>query len=778
MDLLKELMIPKTLSKLRIVTGTIWIVIESILSAIFIYIETSESKSDIRCDEKFKEKAEKDLVLEKCWDEYRKEYSKFALYGFVLINFFVITMVSITYSQCVRSKVDELERQLPERQPLERHSGRGLSTTYCCQLAAIIVLAILFIVFLQTQVFRLSLPNFSSNFECHLSKEGSSSLAFSSKNATPTKPDIYACHNTRAAEKAGGRVSVTVFNGICAFFAFFELVQILLQAMNDEQFMKDSQFYARHLRSSQELEPQQNQVTGSTQDKSVTVVMPTCSSQEQQPGKNGGTESTTRQQGLYHNKVISLASLPFKGLATKHTTIKWTIAVLLSQFNFTKLPLARISLVYDLRLRVQQGNFLEITRMDSFRGLIVSRTLSTLIFVTTIIWDAVGGILFFTFLYIENSESTSDIRCDADLSDKGGKDPAVLERCFDEYQKEYNKFPVFGFVLINFFIITLVLIIYSQTSKSKIDALETRNPDVEGRQGNVVRRGLFAGYCCQLAVIIVLAILFIILLQITIDFPSKFECNLSKEGSNSSAFSSTNASPIKPDIYACRNTRAAKRAGGSVTITVLNGIYIFIASSELLWILSRARNDRRFKEDSQFYVDHLRSNRDREPQPQQNEMTSEEPVAVHAGSTYGNQEQQPEKNEGTESPARSERMQTKSEGQSKIDMAIHPGEKQKVNSVNTILMPRLKSGELSEQQRSSPPRPTEKRPDQEPRPQPQNEKAVPTKESETRLTKSAIETKFEQIDFEDAATYPSETTKATFGSKSRELSEQQNSSPP
>ena len=251
--------------------------------------------------------------------------------------------------------------------------------------------------------------------------------------------------------------------------------------------------------------------------------------------------------------------------------------------------------------------------MESLKDLTVKKTLSILSFLIFILWIVVCVSLSGIFILIEINDSTSDIRCDAEF-DKDERD-LILEKCFDEYQKEYSKFPVYGFVLINCLIMAMVPIIYSLCLKSRVNELETLNQNVVGplQQSRV----LFTAYCSQLAATIVLATVFIIVLQIhgfraSTNFPSNFECNPLKQGSNSSAFSSSNGSRANTDIYPCRNTRANKKFGGSVALTVFNGIWAFFAFIELVWILSRARNGTQFMDDSRFYADHLRSNREQE----------------------------------------------------------------------------------------------------------------------------------------------------------------------
>ena len=253
--------------------------------------------------------------------------------------------------------------------------------------------------------------------------------------------------------------------------------------------------------------------------------------------------------------------------------------------------------------------------MESLKDLARKKALNIFSFIVFVTWIIACCILAGVFILIEIGESKSDISCDGEFNDKDEKE-LIREKCFDKYQEEYSKLPVFGFVFINCFILAMVPIIYSLCLKSRVDKLETLNKNVKGQPQQ--RRVLFTAYCCQLAATIVLATVFIIVLQTrafhaSTNFPSHFECNLLKQGSNSSAFSSTNGSQAKTDIYPCRNRRATKKCYGSVALTIFNGIWAFLAFIELFWILSRARNDAQFMDDSQFYVDHLRSNREQEP---------------------------------------------------------------------------------------------------------------------------------------------------------------------
>ena len=262
--------------------------------------------------------------------------------------------------------------------------------------------------------------------------------------------------------------------------------------------------------------------------------------------------------------------------------------------------------------------------MKSLKELLTPKTFNKLSVLAVTVWILFGVTLFGIFADIENSESRFDFRCDAKLDDKADKD-FIRGKCFDEYQKEYNelRIPVYGFVIINFSVISCFSLIYSQSVKSTVNELETRDADVEeqSQQGNPTKRRLCKAYCFQLASRFALAILFIVLqshLFYPSNFPSNFNCNLTKGRTNSSAYSFTNFTRTQTDIYECHNPRAAKKTFWTNAVAVVNGLFASLAFLEFVWILSRARNGKHFMEDSQFYADHLRSNRD-PPQEQEAE---------------------------------------------------------------------------------------------------------------------------------------------------------------
>ena len=259
--------------------------------------------------------------------------------------------------------------------------------------------------------------------------------------------------------------------------------------------------------------------------------------------------------------------------------------------------------------------------MECFKELLTPKTFSKLSFVAVICWIPLGVILLGIFADMENSESRFDFSCD---SAKSNKD-LIEGKCFEQYEKRYNKLPLYGFVLVNFGLIALVAVIYSQIVKSRVDDLESPNADNESQlqQAHPTRRyGLFVAYCCQLAFRISFGILFMALQTQVIyptNFPSDFKCDVIPRAGNNSVTPSTNFTQIT-QAYSCHNQRATKKTFWTNAVIVVNGAFAFLVFTEIVWILSRARKGKTFMEDSQFFADHLKA----KPQtdPQQKPLTS------------------------------------------------------------------------------------------------------------------------------------------------------------
>ena len=252
MEGLKDLLAPKTLHWFSYVANVFWILLGIILSAIFLDIENSEPRFDFRCGSN----GDKELIRGKCYEQYDKQYNKFPVYGFVIINFLVTASVCGIYSQAVKSKVEELENN-PRNADLGQTSRKKLFKAYCLQLLARFVLGIFFLV-LQT---KLLYPlNFPSNFNCNLTRDGKFSdiTAGASRNETQTQTS-YECHNQRAAKKTFWAYAVIVVTGAFALLVFIESLYMLLcraRKVSFRAFTGDQEFHKCYLRSNKPTDEQ------------------------------------------------------------------------------------------------------------------------------------------------------------------------------------------------------------------------------------------------------------------------------------------------------------------------------------------------------------------------------------------------------------------------------------------------------------------------------------------------------------------------------------------
>ena len=178
MDFLKESLAPRTFNKISYAVVLIWFVISVIFFGIFAEVENTESRYDFRCGGTKSENI--DLIRGECFEKYQKQYNKYGVpvYGFVIINFLLIGIVCVIYSQIVKNAVDHLSSSSRNSDPESGQSrdqenptgqttncGHKLFIAYCCQLSMRLVLGVLFIL-LQTQL--LYPLKFSSTFECCL----------------------------------------------------------------------------------------------------------------------------------------------------------------------------------------------------------------------------------------------------------------------------------------------------------------------------------------------------------------------------------------------------------------------------------------------------------------------------------------------------------------------------------------------------------------------------------------------------------------------------------
>ena len=259
MELLKELLSPKTLHLLNYVASVLWIVLGVIFFGIFVAMESNESRFDFRCGSN----KDKELIQGKCYEQYEKQHHKMPVYWFVIINFFVTSRVCVFYSQVVKSRVNELEAHILVNDEEEQAEGRisnptqkKLFTAYCFQLAARFLLGIFFVVIQANLLYP---DNFPSYFHCNL-KDNSTNITTSDVKQTQTS---YECHNHRAAKKTFGCHFLIGVTGFFALLAFVEATFILFKFVRarsrGERFTQDPQFYKYYLKSNSDaslLEPE------------------------------------------------------------------------------------------------------------------------------------------------------------------------------------------------------------------------------------------------------------------------------------------------------------------------------------------------------------------------------------------------------------------------------------------------------------------------------------------------------------------------------------------
>ena len=261
MEGLKDLLAPKTLHWFSYVANVFWILLGIILSAIFLDIENSEPRFDFRCGSN----GDKELIRGKCYEQYDKQYNKFPVYGFVIINFLVTASVCGIYSQAVKSKVEELENNpRNEDDDVEGQTPRKkLFKAYCLQLLARFALGISFVLVQTKLLYPLS---FSSNFNCKLTIDGKFSdiTASGSRNGTQTQTS-YECHNQRAAKKTFWADAVILVTGVFAFLVFIESLYLLWRTKRVQGFTEDPKFHKYYLNSNTDKHTDPEQVLLTTE---------------------------------------------------------------------------------------------------------------------------------------------------------------------------------------------------------------------------------------------------------------------------------------------------------------------------------------------------------------------------------------------------------------------------------------------------------------------------------------------------------------------------------
>ena len=226
---IKEIISPKTLSKFTFALVVLWTVLGGILCGAFLELKINEPRYDFRCDGTG-ETRNIGYIRGHCFHQYWIQNHKHGIppYAFILFNVALIPIVTCSYSLCVKSTVNKLERRHQDEETEPRDKRRTLFIAYVCQLVVNIALEITFFALLETHLFYPK--NFPSNFSCTVKN-------LSVKRTEST--NLFNCNTTRAGEKNVWITLAEVINGFFAFCAFVEIICILSRAKNNKKFMEN-----------------------------------------------------------------------------------------------------------------------------------------------------------------------------------------------------------------------------------------------------------------------------------------------------------------------------------------------------------------------------------------------------------------------------------------------------------------------------------------------------------------------------------------------------------
>ena len=264
----KDLLTPKTFNRFSFVANVFWIIIAIVFLAIFSDTENNEPRFDWSCA---LNSADTDDSIEgNCFVKYEGLYNKLSVppYLFVFGNFSLPLIVCAIYAALAKPRVTKVSsRSLVNRADVERGQDetvnssrqRKLFTAYFFQLITRLCLGIVFIVFLQTELFY---PRkFPSNFKCNVTN--------ATRNA---QTQTYECNTKRAHKKTSYMYALRGVDGFFAFILLIEIFIILSRLRKGKQFMNDQQFYTDHLKSNYDPQEKSSGEQNSRQEITVRLI--------------------------------------------------------------------------------------------------------------------------------------------------------------------------------------------------------------------------------------------------------------------------------------------------------------------------------------------------------------------------------------------------------------------------------------------------------------------------------------------------------------------------
>ncbi|XP_028400807.1 NACHT, LRR and PYD domains-containing protein 14-like [Dendronephthya gigantea] len=237
MDGIKEHLIPKRFSILSYICVIIHLSCGVIFTAITTALKLSEMEK-FSCAVDTKYATHKSYVEKTCFSIYDDEYnSDMKLFGFVLLNFGSVVVVSVVYSLAVGNRIKQAERfssgsDEPQTVAKKRNNEQGRKTFYVFNfylfhLVARSMLCILFTILQHTVLYP---SGFDSQFSCNYPKLSSThSNTTKAKNTSGAKLSSVRCTNSAAQDKESLLVALSLFNGIFSIIAMAEFIYLLVK---------------------------------------------------------------------------------------------------------------------------------------------------------------------------------------------------------------------------------------------------------------------------------------------------------------------------------------------------------------------------------------------------------------------------------------------------------------------------------------------------------------------------------------------------------------------
>ena len=270
----KDLLTPKTFNRFSFVANVLGIIIAIVFLAIFSDMENNEPRFDWSCA---LNSADTDDSIEgNCFVKYEGLYNKLSVppYLFVFGNFSLPLIVCAIYAALAKPRVTKVS-SLVNRADVERGQDetvnssrqRKLFTAYFFQLITRLCLGIVFIVFLQTELFY---PRkFPSDFKCNVTRGAVNQTATATGNA---QTQTYECNTKRAHKKTSWMYALRGVDGFFAFILLIEIFIILSRVRKGKQFMNDQQFYTDHLKSNYDPQEESSGKQNSRQETTLRLI--------------------------------------------------------------------------------------------------------------------------------------------------------------------------------------------------------------------------------------------------------------------------------------------------------------------------------------------------------------------------------------------------------------------------------------------------------------------------------------------------------------------------